>query len=84
LSARIESFELAFRMQAQAPEAFGVDGESPETKKLYGLDDPATEIFGKQCLIARRLSERGVRWCRSITRRRANAQAASSGISTAD
>ncbi len=61
LSARIESFELAFRMQAAAPEAFDVTNESPETKKLYGLDDPITEIFGKQCLMARRLVERGVR-----------------------
>jgi hypothetical protein len=61
LSARIESFELAFRMQTEAPEAFDISHESPETKKLYGLDEPATEIFGKQCLMARRLSERGVR-----------------------
>jgi len=61
LSARIESFELAYRMQAEAPEAFDVDRESPETKKLYGLDNPVTEIFGRQCLMARRLSERGVR-----------------------
>ena len=61
LSARIASFELAFRMQAQAPEAFDVERESPETKKLYGLDDPVTETFGRQCLMARRLSERGVR-----------------------
>ncbi len=61
LSARIESFELAFRMQARAPEAFDVERESPETKKLYGLDDPVTETFGRQCLMARRLSERGVR-----------------------
>ncbi|MGI8604973.1 MAG: DUF1501 domain-containing protein [Verrucomicrobiales bacterium] len=61
LSARIQSFELAFRMQMQAPEAFDIEAESPETKKLYGLDEPATEIFGKQCLMARRLVERGVR-----------------------
>lgn len=61
LSARIESFELAFRMQARAPEAFDVANESPETKKLYGLDDKTTETFGKQCLMARRLAERGVR-----------------------
>jgi hypothetical protein len=61
LSARIESFELAFRMQTEAPEAFDVSRESEETRKLYGLDNPATEIFGKQCLMARRLSERGVR-----------------------
>ncbi len=61
LSARIESFELAFRMQSRAPEAFDVANESPETKKLYGLDDKTTETFGKQCLMARRLAERGVR-----------------------
>src|SRR5688572_21896678 len=61
LNARIESFELAFRMQTEAPEAFDVSRESEETKKLYGLDDATTEIFGKQCLMARRLSERGVR-----------------------
>lgn len=61
LSARIASFELAFRMQQHAPEAFGVDQESKATRELYGLNDPATEIFGKQCLMARRLSERGVR-----------------------
>jgi hypothetical protein len=61
LSARIASFELAFRMQAEAPEAFDVSGESASTLKLYGVDDPTTEIFGKQCLLARRLTERGVR-----------------------
>jgi hypothetical protein len=61
LSARIASFELAFRMQAEAPEAFDISGESTATQKLYGLDDPTTEIFGKQCLLARRLTERGVR-----------------------
>ncbi len=61
LSARIESFELAFRMQARAPEAFDITNESPETKKLYGLDDKITENFGKQCLMARRLAERDVR-----------------------
>ncbi len=61
MSARIESFELAFRMQARAPEAFDIDSESPETKKLYGLDETVTQTFGKQCLMARRLAERGVR-----------------------
>jgi Protein of unknown function (DUF1501) len=61
LSARIEAFELAFRMQARAPEAFDVANESEETKKLYGLDEGMTETFGKQCLMARRLVERGVR-----------------------
>jgi hypothetical protein len=62
LNARIASFELAFRMQAEAPEAFRVASESPATRRLYGLDDPTTAIFGKQCLMARRLSERGVRF----------------------
>ncbi|HMJ65738.1 MAG TPA: DUF1501 domain-containing protein, partial [Candidatus Binatia bacterium] len=61
LSARIESFELAFRMQAKAPEAFDVERESPETKKLYGIGEDMTDIFGRQCLMARRLAERGVR-----------------------
>jgi hypothetical protein len=61
LEARIQSFELAYRMQMQAPEAFDVNSESEATKKLYGLDDPVTETFGRQCLMARRLSERGVR-----------------------
>jgi hypothetical protein len=48
-------------MQTEAPEAFDVTGESAATQKLYGLDNPTTEIFGKQCLLARRLTERGVR-----------------------
>jgi hypothetical protein len=61
LSARIESFELAFRMQAKAPEAFDIERESPETKKLYGVGEAASDIFGRQCLMARRLAERGVR-----------------------
>jgi hypothetical protein len=61
LSARIESFELAFRMQRQGPEALDLDRETPATRRLYGLDNPTTEIFGKQCLLARRLVERGVR-----------------------
>jgi len=61
LSARIESFELAFRMQMQAPEAFDTERESIETKKLYGVGEGITDIFGKQCLMARRLVERGVR-----------------------
>jgi hypothetical protein len=61
LNARIASFELAFRMQMRAPEAFDIESESPATKRLYGLHDKTTEIFGKQCLMARRLIERGVR-----------------------
>jgi hypothetical protein len=62
LSARIASFELAFRMQRNAPEAFDFNAESEATKRLYGVHDPVTEIFGKQCLMARRLVERGVRF----------------------
>jgi len=61
LNARIASFELAFRMQMRAPEAFDIESESAATKRLYGLHDKTTEIFGKQCLMARRLIERGVR-----------------------
>jgi hypothetical protein len=61
LDARIASFELAFRMQKEAPEAFDLSKETEATKKLYGVDDKTTEIFGKQCLMARRLAERGVR-----------------------
>ncbi|HWE37402.1 MAG TPA: DUF1501 domain-containing protein [Isosphaeraceae bacterium] len=62
LEARIASFELAFRMQVQAPEAFDISSESEPTRRLYGLDQGHTEPFGKQCLIARRLVERGVRF----------------------
>lgn len=62
LEARIQAFELAFRMQAEAPEAFQVDRESEATKKLYGLDDVLTQDFAWQCLLARRLAERGVRF----------------------
>jgi hypothetical protein len=61
LNARIESFELAFRMQAEAPEAFDVEKETKATRDLYGIGDAPTDIFGKQCLMARRLAERGVR-----------------------
>ncbi len=62
LDARIASFELAFRMQRDAPEAFDISRESEATQKLYGTDQPATELFGRQCLLARRLVERGVRF----------------------
>jgi hypothetical protein len=62
LAARISSYELAYRMQSCAPEAVNLRDESDETRSLYGLDDPVTEPFGKQCLLARRLVERGVRF----------------------
>ena len=62
LQARIHSYELAFRMQAHAPEAVDIANESASTKTLYGLDDERTEDFGRKCLMARRLVERGVRF----------------------
>jgi hypothetical protein len=62
LSARIDSFELAYRMQMQAPEAFDLARESSATRQLYGIDQKTTEVFGRQCLLARRLVERGVRF----------------------
>ncbi len=61
-AARLRSYELAARMQASIPEAAGLDTESPATRALYGLDDPATKGFGRNCLMARRLLERGVRF----------------------
>lgn len=62
LEARIRSYELAYRMQADAPEAVDLSGETAATKSLYGLDDKETATFGKNCLLARRLVERGVRY----------------------
>jgi hypothetical protein len=62
LSARIESFELAYRMQSAAPEAIEIDREPAHIKKLYGLDDPRCDHVARQCLVARRLIERGVRF----------------------
>ncbi len=62
LEARIRSYELAARMQADAPEAIDVDQEPNHVKELYGLDQKETEIYGRQCLLARRLVERGVRF----------------------
>jgi hypothetical protein len=62
LAARIASYELAFRMQASAPEAVDLSQESAATQRLYGLDRPITEKFGRRCLLARRLVERGVRF----------------------
>ena len=62
LSARINSFELAYRMQTAAPEALDFQSESDATRKLYGVGEKNTDTFGRQCLIARRLVERGVRY----------------------
>ncbi len=62
LEARIASFELAFRMQVQAPDAFNLAAEPESVRKLYGIGNGPTDAFGKQCLLARRLVERGVRF----------------------
>jgi Protein of unknown function (DUF1501) len=62
LEARIASYELAFRMQSSAPEAVDLSQESPVTKALYGIGEPLTDDFGRKCLLARRLVERGVRF----------------------
>ncbi|HSI35923.1 MAG TPA: DUF1501 domain-containing protein, partial [Tepidisphaeraceae bacterium] len=62
MEGRINAFELAFRMQSAMPEAQDLAGESAATRVLYGMDDPVTENFGRQCLMARRFLERGVRF----------------------
>jgi hypothetical protein len=62
LAARIESFELAFRMQTAAPEALDTNSESESIKRLYGIGNPRCDHFARQCLMARRLVERGVRF----------------------
>jgi len=73
LDARIASFELAFRMQREAPEAFDLSRESAAVHRLYGTDDPTTSLFGRQCLLARRLAERGVRFIQLFDAPRNNA-----------
>ncbi len=62
LEARINAYEMAYRMQAEAPEAVDLSEENEATKSLYGMGHEATEPFGRQCLLARRLVERGVRF----------------------
>ncbi|MFN7878029.1 MAG: DUF1501 domain-containing protein [Pirellula sp.] len=62
LDARIKSYELAFRLQAEAPEAIDLSTETEETQELYGLNRKETQAFGRNCLMARRLVERGVRF----------------------
>jgi len=62
LEARIETYELAAKMQLSAPEAFDLSTETAATKALYGLENPASEDFGRRCLLGRRLLERGVRF----------------------
>ena len=62
LDARTRSYELAYQMQSSAPEAVDLSKESDATKKLYGMDEPETKVYGANCLMARRLVERGVRF----------------------
>jgi hypothetical protein len=62
LEARIASYEMAARLQVSAPEVLDISGESAATRALYGIDAPITSDFGRNCLIARRLLERGVRF----------------------
>ncbi|MBL8814005.1 MAG: DUF1501 domain-containing protein [Planctomycetaceae bacterium] len=62
LNARIRSYELAFRMQARAPELVDTSGETAQTLTLYGIDQKETREFGMRCLLARRMAERGVRF----------------------
>jgi hypothetical protein len=62
LAARIANYELAYRMQATAPEAVDISDETQQTQNNYGLDNPTSAKFGRQCLLARRLVERGVRF----------------------
>lgn len=66
LDARIAAYELAFRMQSKAPELVDLNRESEVTRKMYGLDDPVAEPFGRQCLMARRMVERGVRYVMAL------------------
>jgi uncharacterized protein (DUF1501 family) len=67
LSSRIASYELAFRMQSAVPEAVDLSRETAATREMYGLDDPVSGRFGTNCLIARRLVERGVRFVQIFT-----------------
>lgn len=62
LSARIESYELAFRMQMEVPEAIDMSDEEEKTLAMYGIGDAATDSFGRKCLLARKMVEKGVRF----------------------
>ncbi len=62
LAARMRNYELAFRMQTQVPEIVNIDGESEKTKALYGIGSEPTDEFGRRCLLARKLVEKGVRF----------------------
>lgn len=67
LSARLHSYELAFRMQAEVPGILDLSGESDKTKEQYGIGNPDCDSFGRRCLLARRLVEKGVRFVQVFT-----------------
>ena len=67
LQGRIDAYELAYRMQTEVPGVLNIDGESEETKKMYGLDDEVTKSFGTRCLMARQMVEKGVRFVQLYT-----------------
>ena len=67
LAARMEAYELAFRMQAQVPDVIDLDRESAQTKAMYGIDEPLTDSYGRRLLLARRLIENGVRFVQVYT-----------------
>ncbi len=62
LDARMQSYELAYRMQSEVPEVLDLKGEDPKTLEEYGIGNPRTDAFGRKCLLARRLAEKGVRF----------------------
>ena len=67
LQARIDAYELAYRMQAEVPRVLSIGSEPAHIREMYGIDDPVTESFGKRCLIARKLVESGVRFVQIYT-----------------
>jgi uncharacterized protein (DUF1501 family) len=62
LEASISAMEIAYRMQTEAPEVFDIRKESPETLEMYGVGEPKTDDYGRRCLLARRMVEKGVRF----------------------
>lgn len=62
LSARVKAYEMAFRMQSEAPQLVDISGETAQTQSMYGIDDKETREFGQRCLLARRMIESGVRF----------------------
>lgn len=67
VEATISNYELAFRMQSEVPDLLDLTGETEATRRLYGLNEPDTEEFGRQCLLARRMVEKGVRFVELLT-----------------